>query len=284
MARKLYIIIAGVLAFGIVSGGTVWAWIEFQPDVPASANQTAGQPQNTYAAGGAECRPQRLAAITDADDPIPKAERCAQVQEQYRLDQEDLLQQTRMAETAHDQARIAVFQALLTFWGTVLIVGALAVSVLDLRQGREANRDSIRAYVYAKEATVDWGDNCVRVVINVANDGQTPARWFSLAGSAEFRDIGSGDPIIAATGKPLTWSALGAGSERTAPYVVKEIDEAQLTRTQDNYLSATGVIRYETIFGERKVSEFSFMQIYRRQDRKTMQKSTGLLRVFADDT
>ena len=169
--------------------------------------------------------------------------------------------------------------------GTIFLIHTLDLTRMGLRQTREANRDTLRAYVYAKEATVDWGDNCVRVVITVANDGQTPARWFSLTGTAELLPVGSGDPpVIPTTEKALAWSALGAGSERTAPYVVQAVEELELSRTQDNYLSATGFIRYETIFGEQMISEFAFMQLYRAKDRKTMQKRTGILRVFAEDT
>jgi hypothetical protein len=289
MRRHLGIVIS-VAAFLVLSGLTVWAWFEFQPHVPAPANQITAQPNNGYQAGGAQCGPRALAAITDEAERQLKAEACAQAQEDYRLNKDDLVQQTRaanagaiMADLARDQTRIAVLQSLLTAWGTLLIVGALVVSVADLRQGREANRDAIRAYVYAKSATVNWGENGVRIVISVANDGETPARWFSITGTAEIRPIGSGDPPIFKGGKPSVWSALGSKDERTAPYVVQGVFDRELSGTQENYLSATGIIRYETIFGEVKVSEFTFMQFWRREDRKTMSKNTGVLRVFADE-
>lgn len=273
MGRILLSICALVVAVGL--GGSAQ-----QPQGPTERGRSSQQQ-----AGGGEGGTDYAGGLADIAGAIERAASAPETPEREKRAKDDVKAQRDMAFWALVVAIGTMAQVCVGVVGTIFLIHTLDLTRAGLRQTREANRDTLRAYVYAKEATVDWGDNGVRVVITVANDGQTPARWFSLSGTAELLPVGSGDPPVVLTDeKALAWSALGARDERTAPYVVKGIADIELSRTQDNYLSATGIIRYETIFGEQRVSEFAFMQLYRPKDRKTMQRRTGILRVFAEAT
>lgn len=175
-----------------------------------------------------------------------------------RHDAEDLDAQVRAADAAERQISPAWAAAFLSFVGTILISITLAVSLLDLKHAREATRQSLRAYVYVDGGKVVWYNEGVRATLKIRNGGTTPARCFSLSGVVEYRQLTDDltpPPFDAVTAK--TWSALGGGSDLTAPLSGDGIMLEGLDMDGGNQLSFRGIVRYVTIFDEEMETEFS---------------------------
>lgn len=98
----LVVALAAVICAAGLMGG--WTW----PKIPKlQANYDNTQRTEQYRPGGRECALEALASIKDGARRARQASACSDKAEQYRLDTNDLIQQTRAADAANAQAQIA---------------------------------------------------------------------------------------------------------------------------------------------------------------------------------
>lgn len=187
--RRLYTAIGCVALLAIVIGWITW------PRIPSLRSYGAEQPRaGDYRPGGDQCDPKTLASITDKRVASDKRIDCQKQAEEYRLNTNDLIQQTRAADAAKAQADIAS-QGLWTAWlqslGGFLTLCAAVAAAIYARDAAKAAREGLShdrsrteielaPYVFPAKLYVKRPDDVfvVRgetVKIELQNYGQTPA-------------------------------------------------------------------------------------------------------------
>lgn len=182
--RSILTAIAVVSAFAVGI-----AWITF-PQFPALDKLDYGEPRNEdYRPGGRECEPANLTAIRDIKVRLDRTEDCYAKAEEYRQSSDDLVQQTRAANAAEAQAKVAS-QGLWTAWFQTIggfitlaaVIAAAAYARDAAQQGRraadEANSSRMsfiereRAhlkFVYASATSNHPGR--IKFILNLVNRG-----------------------------------------------------------------------------------------------------------------
>lgn len=185
----------------------------------------------------------------------------------------------RNPSTAFDFATVALAGVML--YVAIKQLAAIRIARDALTSSQASSRDQLRAYVFAESAGVSWLEDGVDIVVAIRNSGATPATFFEVAGTADFLLPHERLPVPQG-GQRAAWTALGAGSSTNAGFIVLGLKKEHLSRSLDNYLSARGVVRYGTIFGETFESEFTFMLSYRDgKDANRMRVADGKHRIFA---
>jgi hypothetical protein len=168
-----------------------------QPDIAVGENL---QHENTkYRPGGPQCDPQWLAQIAGIEaNGIRQA--CAEAAEEHRLKANDLIQQTRSANAANEQARIArvgAFFGILTFIAAVVAASFAGFAAFETRIAaraalgaeaatRDANDISRQAYLADNRPwlSMDTDISILRIsddeadaagTVTIRNHGSTPA-------------------------------------------------------------------------------------------------------------
>lgn len=196
---RLYTAIGCVALLACVIGWVTW------PRVPTLRTYSAEQPRTgDYRPGGYQCNPKALAAIRDQKVASDKRIDCQKQTEEYRLNTNDLIQQTRAADAAEAQAQVAS-QGLWTAWlqslgGFLTLCAAVAAAIY----ARDAAKHTKRGADVAKDALDDSrtaaADQAIalnrqlelaRQSIDASIGAQRP--WMALR--AEFREIPSIDPV-----------------------------------------------------------------------------------------
>jgi hypothetical protein len=118
--------------------------------------------------------------------------------------------------------------------------------------------------VHVDGAEIHWGQPNSRtpyVQLTVVNTGATPAKWFEYQSRAYVGIVTGGGEIDPwdIDNVPVRWANLGGGGELSvairSPLIVEGILAANEAR---GGFRISGVLRYETFFGELFESEFSF--------------------------
>lgn len=182
--RSILTAIAVVAAFAVGI-----AWVTF-PQFPTLDELDYGEPRNRdYSPGGRECEPANLAAIRDIKVRLDRAEDCQAKTEEYRQSSDDLVQQTRAANAAEAQAKVAS-QGLWTAWfqtigGFITLAAAVAAAAYArdaARQGKRAadeansSRQSFiereRAHLSVTNAQVSTAQpGRVEIILRLSNNG-----------------------------------------------------------------------------------------------------------------
>lgn len=125
------------------------AWRTY-PLIPTLERFHYDDPRNAhYRPGGSECEPTALAALRDAKVRLNRTQDCQKQAEEYRQRSDDLVQQTRAANAADAQARVAV-QGLWTSWfqttgGFLTLAAAVAAAVYARDAAKEGKRTADEA-------------------------------------------------------------------------------------------------------------------------------------------
>lgn len=170
-----------------------------------------------------EPRSTRCAVRQPRNSPDADRERqaCADKAEQYRLQTNDLIQQTRAANAAEAQTNLAAQAAWTAFFqtlgGLLTLAAAIAAAIYarvaaqETRNGAAAARDTLdytqlvtdlqlRAYLFPSGATVSLNkgvnSSLLYVLIPMQNSGQTPAKLIFHSIYAEYRSPKTVQPIV----------------------------------------------------------------------------------------
>ncbi|MES2057075.1 MAG: hypothetical protein V4564_14160 [Pseudomonadota bacterium] len=151
---------------------------------------------SNYSAGGTACDPKALSTLGDRARTLGQADTCAKEAEDHRLQTNDLIQQTRAADAAEAQAKLAyqagwnaLFQ---TVGGFLTLCAAVAAAIYardaanQTKRGADAAERAItetqrigeaqvRCYLRIASAEVKLEEDIPIVRVTVANTGQTPA-------------------------------------------------------------------------------------------------------------
>lgn len=150
-------------------------WILAKPAQPAvQSYQYEGAQNGNYKPGGSRCEPNILATIRDSRKAARERDACSKEAEEYRLQSNDLVQQTRAADAAQAQADLGYQGTWLTFLQTI---GGFLTLIA-----------AIAAAAYARDAANEGrktADATVQQVV-LMTDGQLPqVRLYSAAYRAE---------------------------------------------------------------------------------------------------
>jgi hypothetical protein len=165
-----------------------WTWPS-QPELVFYGEENLRN--GNYNPGGRDCEAATLASIVDRRERSAKTDACSKEAEEYRLNTNDLIQQTRAADAAQAQANIAS-QQLWTGWlqtlGGVLTLVAAAGAAIYARDAAKHTMDGNRiaktdqrpwlsASLNITEAA-EFPENGLHFEIDVwiENVGHTPAR------------------------------------------------------------------------------------------------------------
>ena len=157
--------------------------------------------------------------------------------------------------------------------GGILLLTSLGASaaalILSARATRAAERQaahaekatevSLRAYLGIEKVDLVWSrDGKVAFDVWVKNSGQTPARYFEIAGVAGVTGLGAKLGATPIEGPFIRWLPIGRDQTRSArlhPENGSDINEDDvLGTTKVIYIS--GQLRYEDIFGEVWTEDF----------------------------
>lgn len=122
------------------------------PTLPKITDYNIEQPRNgEYVPGGADCKPDAVARISNHAVRAAVAQRCADIAETYRLQTNDLIQQTRSADSARAQTNLTFQLTLLAYLQTVGGFIVLGAAVAAAVYAREAAQQAKRAADAAHE-------------------------------------------------------------------------------------------------------------------------------------
>lgn len=177
-------------------GSALMSWLLWPAPPVLHAQNYESARSSDYNAGGSTCSPKSLATLGKGREATSKRDACAKEAEEYRLQTNDLIQQTRAASAAEAQAELAAQGAWLSFFQTVggfltlVAAGAAAIYARDAatetRKGSEAADRMAGMTVISQRAYLDIAhvgnnhvaeDGCVGIKIKsyYKNFGATPA-------------------------------------------------------------------------------------------------------------
>ena len=185
-----------IIAVGLIALLTIliafWTW----PVAPKLTLYGEENPRSgAYHSSGKNCEPEALASIRDGGKRASHTDACRKEAEEFRLNTNDLIQQTRAANAAQAQANIAS-QQLWTGWlqtlGGFLTLAAAVGAAVYARDAashtRDANniaREAQRAWVSLKAAPklirpTGVDDLYIRIEFIAENIGATAATDFNF--------------------------------------------------------------------------------------------------------
>lgn len=212
---------------------------------------------------------------------------------QERRDEENLAVQSSIAQSSKEISHYTSLQLWLACFSLVFVLCTLATAIaaaVFARRSAEAAHKTVditrklgeaqtRAYVFVKEAAMNWFSDGAQGVLTIINSGATPAKHFSVHGVMDFQENGAKVKIPHPT-DAVTWSALGSGDTKTVPIDINGIHRHTLKSDQSNYLSVRGTIIYTSIFDEVFHTQFSFMMRYNPSEYKKLFNAASKLKVF----
>lgn len=231
--------------------------------------------------------------LSAPSDPKVYSTTTEDYKKQEARDEENLEAQRSIANSSHEISLYTYQQLLLgvfaAFFSAATLVTAIAAALYARKSAHAAHKSvditrkfseaQTRAYVYVKEAAINWFSDGAQVILTIVNCGTTPAKYFSVHGTMDFQENGA--PVeIPSPVKTVTWSSLGSGEPKLVPIDIEHIHHHMLKRDQTNYLSVRGTIIYTTIFDEVFQSQYSFMMRYNASDRKKLFNAASKLKVF----
>ena len=248
--------VVGFLAFAI-------AWLTF-PSIPHLDQFHYGDARSvSYRPGGRQCEPTALAATRNSKVGLDRAENCQKQAEEYRQSSDDLIQQTRAANAAEAQAKIAS-QGLWTAWfqtigGFITLAAAIAAAIFArdaAKEGRrsadeaERSRESFvereRAHLNFTYASAHREDGKLTIVFNLTNQGTGLAEIDAMA--IVFTD----EPVWPATEPDLGESLQVKVAGDTNGQVVHRAMPIRFPAT------ASGYVRYTTLTLADRRAHFCF--------------------------
>ena len=142
--RRLLVALGLVASIAIIIAVLTWPSI---PSLQTYSYETARS--KDYDPNSGQCEPSALAAIRDRRQAARDADACQQKAEEYRVQTNDLIQQTRAADAANAQANIAS-QGLWTAWfqtigGFITLAAAIAAAVYARDAAAETRKANIIA-------------------------------------------------------------------------------------------------------------------------------------------
>lgn len=154
-------------------------WFVLQPGEPDLPRYQGFEEQEPgYQPGGSDCDPSRLAGLViPSRKAAEERERCAESREDYRLQANDLIQQTRSADAAqavvaltYEQSRIAVVSLIVGFF-------TLSAAILAAYYARHAATQTKRGASAAKRAVAvarDTAGQQLRAYVSVTHVSLAP--------------------------------------------------------------------------------------------------------------
>lgn len=232
--RSFVLAVVGFLAFA----GALWTELRpTYPIIPTSEYQKAGNTK--YSPGSPACYPSRLGALPDREAADEKY-RCEQAADEYRLKNDDLVQQTRNADAAVALVGLTYNQSLMmlagTIFGLLTLIAAFAAVLYAKRAADAAEKGlgvtkavaaaDLRAWVAIDLVLTKFKSDAHGIDIDYEvvfkNIGQTAARNFQFHTKALFvgdRQVEAIDEMFLKWKEPRKRSryALMPGEERQAP-------------------------------------------------------------------
>lgn len=220
-----------IVAFGVVAVVAtfigVWTW----PIPPQLAAYGEENPRSgEYRPGGHECEPAALAAVRNVGERASKADACQKEAEQYRLNTNDLIQQTRAANAAQAQANIAA-QGLWTGWlqtlgGFLTLTAAVAAAIYARDAAKESKRSadeaesSRKSFIEGERAHLAFADaytkeldgGRVKLSFLFKNTGKSHAEIIGMAVEAVDGEVWPDSPLTFMRGLQVKVAAAGEGA------------------------------------------------------------------------
>lgn len=240
-------LIAGAILIAVAIAIFTW------PAVPTLTDYGEANPRNgNYAAGGSECQPAVLAAISDRRERLSRADACAKEAEDYRQNTADLIQQTRAADAAQAQADIASQQLWAGFFQTIggflTLCAAVAAAFYARDAAREGKRSAdladdelaesrkltaaqLRPYVAIAESGQSDGKPFNReseISFIVKNFGQTPATNVRLSVASALVKEPMGDFQVQLDGRYGDYGLIAPGDFRTEQVPARDIKREEI--------------------------------------------------------
>lgn len=264
--------IAGLL------GAANWLWVGLQPREPNIAPYEALKAQaGDYQPGGSECSPAEIRRFPPDREGARKRDSCADQAERHRLEQNDLVQQTRSADAAEEVVRLTYNQSLILLAGTIvggLTLVAAVAAAWYARHAAQAARAQIeladktaqrqlRAYVHVQPTRVHWLEDGPAFTVPLENTGQTPVVSFRLGIAdllvIDYRKLG--DLFVPPDSEMVfqQWASLGAGCKRVnAAYADNrgEFTAADFFKEPGRCLVLRGRVYYTDVFEREWITEF----------------------------
>lgn len=162
--------------------------------------------------------------------------------------------------------RLVSTEDTLAQWFMMLFtVAAAGLLWWTLVETRKIGKAQTRAYLHVEKAEVIWlnslghFENTERgdvfaVVLNVRNTGTTPAKWHEISGRITVRkrsESGSID-LNSSIVKPMRWGHIAPGEASNSRFGSHESLPLfhDATESENHMLMASGLLTYETVFGE----------------------------------
>lgn len=173
--------------------------------------------RSQYYAGGEACQPSAIEAIRDWGERLRKREACAKEAEDYRLQTNDLIQQTRAASAAEAQASIAAqglwLAFLQTIGGYLTLVAAGAAAIYaraaaihtegSVKVTRDVGQAQVRAYlrIESPRLYIAWfsGRLVPYIQCRFENSGASPAYHARMSYKIAFAYHEAGEEAVMAS-------------------------------------------------------------------------------------
>lgn len=164
-------------------------WLGLSPREPNLPRYSYGKPASTdYHPGGSQCRPKVLSGLS-GERAASERNRCADSAEQYRLDTDDLAQQTRSADaaqatsiTSYDTARLSLAGAII---GLATLFSAAFAAWYARHAFKQAKRQAdlqetslkllSRPFLYLDKVEIKQEGEGLTAIFHVKNIGTSPA-------------------------------------------------------------------------------------------------------------
>lgn len=181
-----------VLAIGLVCASfMVLSWWLLPTPPSFSTHKQVPAPKSDYQPGGSGCKPEALRQLS-GDESVAKRDACADAAEQYRLNTQDLVQQTRAADGAQVGAIISYQGFLVSYLGAIVSFFTLVTAIAavwfakkasdtadrSVKIAIETSQAELRAYFGSTQEAVEF-DNEEKssgiIILQLTNRGVTPA-------------------------------------------------------------------------------------------------------------
>lgn len=268
----------GFFAFIVICllfAAIAWAFLRPAfPSLPTREHQKAEEGQ--YSPGSPNCYPSRLNDLPDREAANERY-RCETQADQHRLQNDDLIQQTRSADAAVEAVGLTYRQLLMELAGTifgVLTLLAAAYAAWYARRAAEAggaaNRIAqtsaerqLRAYMAVSECQVEifYDDDQIIMQVTLENCGQTPAhnvRIMAESYAAPY-PLEVERPFLEVEEDWYTTVGPGKTLGSTKSLFAKDVGSAfEAAKDRSGAFYIQGICKYDDAFGKNRETHFRY--------------------------
>jgi hypothetical protein len=181
--------------------------------------------------------------------------------------------------------RLKITDTLLVAFTCLLFFATLALwwSTRSLVKSADKNAGlQLRAYILVSECRMGAYevDKLVSASVTVKNTGQTPSHNTMIITALKYRTKTDSEPLELNIPESFSNTSLGAGADK----IVKISSATPLTRAQSMAIAngearivVHGIIRYNTVFGDRAETDFKFFY-----NERSIGRGDGILHVASD--